>query len=638
MAGLRALLGLFPKTGDYESKLNQLEQEFQELNAIRNSKELMEFHELEAEVKSEEFANKKKEILSLRFKQTDDFQKEKKYKKLQKDKGISLYYKTKDSSDLQNFYQIGKSDELKRYHELEAFVNSKEFAEAKREASLSARQKFARSDLAKTFQQYEAQRKSSKIISYYKFIKNKAYPDYIATLEGGINKKVEALLAETGTSEFRQKMASMSKAEKKISSENQKLEELQGILKSKAYKNYQKLNRSLLRSGYEEMHNTDELEAFEDLSNFITSDEFKRQKKEIESKGFRDTDEYVKLQEYESLKKSPNIRFYMKFKDSRELKNFQALEGSDIIRNFEELETYIKGDEFARFKAYCLKSPGKRWSESKEYEILQDYELKKKSEKIAWYFTNKDHKRFNWHRAWTLTFNDEFAESKLDTKAWLTRYYWGDKMFKGSYSLSQDKHLVTDGKNLHLENGRLHITVKKEISEGISWNPKFGFVTREFGYTSGLINTAKSFRQKYGTFRAKIRISAEKDLHNAFWMVGNLQVPHIDVMKAAKKITVGNSYGNPADLKQIKQQRLNARGRAKFASDFFIYELEWKPGRLTWKINGIEIAATSSGVPEEEMYISFSAGLQSDVDGILPAHMEIDWVRCYQQNDLLSKA
>ena len=34
-----------------------------------------------------------------------------------------------------------------------------------------------------------------------------------------------------------------------------------------------------------------------------------------------------------------------------------------------------------------------------------------------------------------LTFSDEFEGDKLDTKTWLTNYFWGDKLLKDSYSV-----------------------------------------------------------------------------------------------------------------------------------------------------------------------------------------------------------
>ena len=629
MAGIRVLLGLFPKTGDYESKRNQLESEYNDLLAFKSSKELMKYHEQEEYVQSEEFLKKKEEIFSLRYKQTEDFQKERNFFTQKNSHDIKLYYKTIASQDLRSFQDFEKSEDLKKFLDLEKFINSEEFAVVKREAMLPAKQKFAKSDLYKTLQQYEQLKDDTRIKAYFQFINSKAYSDFLSFKDSDKLGHFKKLEKEINSAVFLNRIASMKRADYKISDERKKLDEYRAIKKSKEYKNYIKLSQSSLKQHYDELNGSDELEMFTDLKAFILSNDFKRQRKEIETASFKDTDAYKKLQKYQGQKKSDKIRFYYKFKDSKEYKNYLNLYKSDRIAKFETLRDYIDSDDFKRFKAYCLKAPKKRWIESKEYEILQDFETLKKSEKIVWYFNNIDSKKFAWYRQWEESFHEDFSSAKLDTKKWLTKYYWGDKMLKDSYSLSHDKHFVTDGKNLSLENGKLHIVTRKETMEGKSWHPTMGFITREFAYTSGLISTGESFRQKYGTFEAKIKISEANDIQNAFWMVGNTMLPHIDVAKAGKKMIISNAWGNSKDIKSV-QRFSDSIGRKRFTKDYFIYTLEWLPGKLIWKINGVAINSTTKGVPEEPMYVVFSAGVQKEVRSILPASLEIDWVRCYQ--------
>ena len=629
MAGIRALLGLFPKIGDYESKRNQLENEYKLLQAFKTSKELRKYHELEEYSHSEEFAKKKKELLSLRFKQTEDYQKEKEFLVFQKARDIKLYYKIKDSDELKSFKSFEKSVEFKNYLKLEEFIKSDEFAAVKRETSLSPKQKFAKSDLHKTFEQFEKLKNDPKIKGYFRFIGNRLYSGFLAFQESGKQGQFKKLEKEVNSSAFLKKIASMKKEDLKISSEKKKLNEYTVIKKSKEYRNYKKLSLSSLYQYYDKLHDSDELEVFTDLKTFIASDDFKRQRKEIETKTFKDTEEFVKLQEYQRIRNSERVKFYYNFKDSKEYKNFLTLKGSDRIANYETAKEYIESDEFKRFKAYCLKSPRKRWADSKEFEQLQEYEALKKSEKIVWYFKNIDSKKFSWYRRWDETFHEDFSSAKLNAKKWLTTYYWGNKMLKDSYSLSSDKHYITNGKNLNLENGKLHIITRKEAVKGKSWDSSMGFITREFGYTSGLISTGESFRQKYGTFEAKIKIHEAKDVQNAFWMVAQTMVPHIEIAKAGKKLFFGNAWGNSRDLKSIRRFS-DSLGRSRFAKDYFIFTIEWLPEKLTWKINGVDVTSTTKGIPQEPMYLVLSAGLQKDASEILPAAFDIDWVRCYQ--------
>lgn len=631
MAGIRALLGIFPKTGDYESKRNQLESEYKSLLTFKGSKELRRYHELEEYMQSEEFAKKKKEIIDLRFKQTEDYQKEKEFFALKKSADIKLYYKIKNSEELKTFQTFDKSSELKDYLKLEEFINSEEFDAVKRESGLSARQKFANSDLNKTLEQYENLKNDKRIKSYFQFINHKAYSNFESFKMSDKLGQFKQLEKEVNSSAFLDKITSMKKADFKVSAEKRKLDEYKVIKKSKEYKDYLKLSHSSLKQYYDDLHNSDELEVFTDLKSFIGSEDFKRQRREIETKSFKDTPEFNQLQKYQSLSKSDNIRFYYKFKNSKGYKNYLNLMNSDRITNFELMKDYIESDEFQRFKAYCLKAPKKRWTESKEYEILQEFETLKKTEKIVWYFKNIDSKKFSWYRQWEETFHEDFSSAKLDSKKWITKYYWGDKMLKDSYSLSHDKHFVTDGENLNIDNGKMHIVTRKETVKGKSWHPTMGFITREFNYTSGLISTGKSFRQKYGTFEAKIKLHEAKSIQNAFWMVGKTMLPHIDIAKAGKKLYVGNAWGNSRDLKTVQRFK-NSLSRNRFAKDYFIYSLEWLPNRIVWKINGVVIASTNKGIPGESMYLVLSSGLHKDVGSLLPASFEIDWVRCYQTN------
>jgi hypothetical protein len=377
------------------------------------------------------------------------------------------------------------------------------------------------------------------------------------------------------------------------------------------------------------LHSTSEIEAYEDLQSFVTSEDFKQQKRAIEKYSFKDTPAFKKFEEYKHLKKSSEIKFYFRFKNSDEYKNFLKLDGSDRIKVYEKLKKYINNSEFKEHKAYCNKPPKKRWKESESYHILQEFEQLKVDKKIKWYFKSIKAKKFAWLRVWEETFIDDFIDSKLNKKKWITRYYYGEELLKDSYSLSQDKHFLTDGKNIDIENSILRIITKKETIKGKSWHPKHGFITREFGFTSGLLNTGNSFRQKYGTFEAKIKLNKSKQIQNAFWMVSKTMVPHIDIAKANGKLYLGNAWGNAKDIKniQIFSKKL---GRTKFTEDFYIFTLEWLSDKLTWKINGVEIASSKQGVPQEPMYIVLSSGLQNDINIDLPAQMEIDWVRCFQ--------
>jgi beta-glucanase (GH16 family) len=630
MASLKAFLGIFPKTSDYESKRQKLEEEYKAILDFENSEEYIKYSELAHYIKSKEFEQKKKDLLALKFRNTEDYHKETEFDQLSKTRAISLYYKVKNSSRLSEFYQTENSDTLKSFLKLENFINSDEFKDIKARLSRSSKEKWATSDLAKKLQLFEQQRKSEKIKAYYKFISDKAFRDFESAISAGLLKNIAALEKKIQTDAFKTKKASMKKSEFNASDEKKLLDEYAKLIKSKNYRNYQRLNNSRLKKNYEELHDSSEIENFEKLRSFISSDDFRQQKKEITSTSFKDSEEFRKQTEYNKFRKSSLIRNYLKFKDSREYKNYKNLEGTLRIQEYEKLKAFIESEKFIQKRNYYVQRPKRRWKASKEFAQIIEFKRLQKSDKFKWYFKNKTSGKFAWLEAWHLTFSDDFTSGKLDAKKWITRYFYGEALLHDSYSLSHDKHFVTDGKNLDLSQSILRIQTKKENVLGKSWHPSHGFITREFAYTSGLINTGKSFRQQFGTFEAKIKFCESRNIQNAFWMVSKTMVPHIDIAKADNKISFNNYTGNPQDLKKLSRFSKSVR-RSKFSSDYYIYSLEWTPKQISWKINGVEVASTTKSIPAEPMYLVLSAGLHKDPKSDLPAQMEIDWIKCYQQ-------
>ncbi len=622
MAGLKVLLGLFPNTTNYEEKKIELQKEFDSLNEYASSDDLIQFKKLEEFVTSEKFKIRKTEILREKYKNSEPFNKEQEFLSLKNSKDIKQYLKTNLSEDLLLYNKIKGTGVINKIKELETFIKSDQFLKAKEHYKLPAKKRFELSDLGHTLKQYENQSKSEEISGYFNFIGDKLFPGFEKMKDSKQLKRFLELKSMIESHEFKSKKKSLSKEDFIVSEEGKLFDEYKDLSKVTEIEDYLKLEASHNKKYYDALHGSDQLLAYEELDKFIHSHDFEEQKKSIMDTDFHDTEEYKKKRELDQLKEDPNVQIYYKMEGSEELANFNKLNNSERVDKYHELESYLESDEFKKRKAYLSLKPKTRWLESEENKQLEEYKRLKKSEKVKWFFSKYNHKKYNWHRDWKLTFSDEFNGGKLDTHKWLTRYYYGEEMLQKSYSLANELHYISNGDNLDLSANHLKIITRKEKAEGLKWNPELGFFPTEFDYTSGLINSGKSFRQKYGIFEAKIKFSSSSKLLNAFWMVGNKQTPHIDVAKANGKYSVGINTNNSKYIKTFN--------RSKFSGEYFIYTMEWNANKITWKINGLEIASTTSNIPQEEMYITLSSGLYSEAEGeSLPA-MEIDWVRCYQ--------
>ena len=308
----------------------------------------------------------------------------------------------------------------------------------------------------------------------------------------------------------------------------------------------------------------------------------------------------------------------------REYQEYLEYSHSDELSRFEFLNKYLSSPEFE------VKENDPEANRAEIEEIKNEFKLIKKSPKLIAFFKSKSREaKFLPLKKWKLEFEDHFNGDKLDYNKWLTRYYWGDKLLKDSYTLPGDQQCNTNGKNVNVSGSKLFIHTKNEAAKGFMWDPFYGFIPREVSYTSGLINTSNSFRCMYGKIEAKIKVPKGKAYH-AFWLAGEQMLPQINIFKySRKKFYLGNFWGNIYDPKGIQKDHTMINGA--FAGRYYIFSLEWTPKHLEWSINGVVYKTSSRGIPFVPMYIAFGSGVENDTRLSKPVKLEIDWVRFYSK-------
>ena len=127
MASLRLRLGLVPSTAKIEQRENALKEEYDKLLRFGDSEKLARYSELDSVVNGSGFRQKRREIESLSYKGSPEYQKEQEYRKLEKSKDIRLYLKTVGGNDIKWFKEAEESGLAKRFEELEQIVKSASF-------------------------------------------------------------------------------------------------------------------------------------------------------------------------------------------------------------------------------------------------------------------------------------------------------------------------------------------------------------------------------------------------------------------------------------------------------------------------------------------------------------------------------
>jgi len=535
MASLKLLLGMIPSTSKIEQTEKALITEFDKLNAFTESDQLVRYNELNELVNSSGFIQKRKEIESLQYKNSEEYSKEKEFTSLHKSKDIVLYFKTVSGNILKRFKELEGSDKINEFETLEMLIQSAEFRQQQKKKPIT----FKDTDEYRKFVEFKALKKDPEIKA---FLKSRGKGE---NAKSRIVLRYEELLALTNSSEF-------------------------------------------------------------------------LAKKKMKPITFKDSDEYKKLLEYKRIKKSIEIKEFYKFKSSKEYANYLNTDGSSRLARYAELKDYIASKEFQEQKAYLLDK--KRFEKSEMYSEVQEYAKLKKHPDIIWYFKVKDSNKFNILKSREMTFNDEFDGDKLDTDKWLTNYYWGEKLLKDRYSVESDLQAYTEKGNFEIRNSVLKIITKSQKITGKVWSAGSGFSTKEFNYSSGLVNTGNSFRQKFSIFTAKVKLG-DPNAKNAFWMLADKITPHIDICRTSS----GKVW---FDYFPVNGTSSKTSIGSRYSNDFYIFTLEWTSDKLVWKINNTEVFKQTSDVPQDPMYVLFAGGLDKPISGM--TSMEIDWVRVYK--------
>jgi hypothetical protein len=510
-------------------------------------------------------------------------------------------------TEFEKLHVFSESEVLARYNELNELVNSSDFVQKCKE--IKSLQYKNSEEYAKE-KEFISLHKAKDIVLYFKTISGSMLKRYKEMDGSSKITEFEALEKFIESPAFREKQK-MKPFTFKDTDEYRKFDEFKSLKKDHEVKAFLKAKQK------EEIKKSKTIQRYEELSAFVKSSEFLA-KKNMKPITFKDSEEYKKLLEYKRIKGSLEIKEFYKFKASREYANYLNTDNSARLKRYHELKEYVATPEFKKQKEYLLDK--KRFEKTDMFKEIQEYDKLKKNQDIIWYFKIKDSDKFNILKNRELTFSDEFDGEKLDTKKWLTNYYWGEKLLKDRYSVESDLQAYTEKENFEIRNSILRITTKPQRITGKVWSTANGFSTKEFSYTSGLINSGASFRQKYGVFTAKIKLG-DPNAKSAFWMLADKITPHLDICRTSGGKVWFDYFSNRGN---ISKTSIGSR----YSNDYFIYTLEWTADKLVWKINDTIVFTQSTDVPQEPMYVLLSGGLDKPINGI--TSMEIDWIRVYK--------
>jgi beta-glucanase (GH16 family) len=172
-------------------------------------------------------------------------------------------------------------------------------------------------------------------------------------------------------------------------------------------------------------------------------------------------------------------------------------------------------------------------------------------------------------------------------------------------------------------------------------------------YSSARLKSESTYTAQYGRIDARIRIPRGQGIWPAFWMlgadIGQVGWPacgEIDVMENVgyePRLVHGTVHGpGYSGAQGISAAYTNPSGAA-FADDFHVYGVDWRPGSITWTVDGVAYRTVTRAdvgsapwVFDKPFFVILNVAVGGDWPGSpdastrFPQQMTIDWLRVHQ--------
>lgn len=371
-------LGMLPSAEAYEGRINALLSDVKRYKEVEASSKLARYNELSTYVTSPEFAEKKRELQSLTYKGSSEFQTEKRLHELQQDTRIKKYFSFKQSPSYATYLKVKDSKDIARFFELKEMLSGQEFLNLKKEYSVK------NTDEYKILVEYKALRKHPHVKKHRKGKEEDLDQTVISRFEE-VNKAVSA----PGFHEF---LSSYKWKNTEYFGFEQEFKLLGG---NTDIRTYLKVVDSALLKNLETVESGNLLVELAELEQLVGSSDFQERKKYLLSKNkFEQSEEYKQLQEFKELEKESDIRFYFKERKSGRLAPYLSweltfednFEGKKLDRS-RWLTRYFWGEALLQ-KGYSLSSERQHLTDGENVHIdnslLKIETRKEKAKGFVW--------------------------------------------------------------------------------------------------------------------------------------------------------------------------------------------------------------------------------------------------------------
>jgi beta-glucanase (GH16 family) len=236
-------------------------------------------------------------------------------------------------------------------------------------------------------------------------------------------------------------------------------------------------------------------------------------------------------------------------------------------------------------------------------------------------------KPFTLPKSWALTFNSTFQGSQLNYRVWATCYPWttdGCTNFGNTSDPEQEWYQASQDQ---VSGGSLHLVAQREPTPGL--NKQGG--PKTYACRSGMVTTYPSLNFKYGYVQVNAKIPFGKGLWPAFWLGATNQKwpPEVDIFEH----WAGESYGKVYLHPVTGAREGGSVNMPALSAGWHTFGLYWTKTQLVWTYDGTQVFATSTGVPQQDMYLIANLADDNASPGSCTGSLLIKTVKVWQPSN-----
>lgn len=330
---------------------------------------------------------------------------------------------------------------------------------------------------------------------------------------------------------------------------------------------------------------------------------------------FAETSDFAKLKDPEAVKADPRLKRMQRLGNSFAVKRYLLHKDSHEVSEYYRLRNIVNNTEF-RTKNHFWKNP-KRWYTTLQSQQDGKYQALKQSSNISFYLA-QDPKKIAEYESYQEMFADACQWNRMSDSPWKAGFYLGNDQLKTNHSYSNEEAAMNGGRNVSCNReGRMTVSVKAEHVAAPAWDPKKGFIMKDYDYTGDVIQTADKFRAKEGMFQVKASFSGKA--HGAICLMSEKRLPIVRIAEwDGKNVTVGATYDKFEEQTVVEGLKEGQE---------YIFTVVITPADLTWYVNNQEVVRTANKL-DTTLFPTVIAFLPEGLKAT--GTTSIDWFKAYK--------